>query len=110
MEAIPVELDFVQPGGALRCFFHQFGQLRLDPGRQRLAPNSVPWTVNRSSSSHQQPIRYEGKARSDRRERTCLKSGRACEQYKNVFPVQEAGMFFGFPADARWNTDGQVVE
>src|SRR5215470_15380638 len=31
---IPIELDLVQPVGAVRCFFNELGELRLDPSRR----------------------------------------------------------------------------
>jgi hypothetical protein len=39
MHPIPIELDFVQPVGAVRCRFNELGKLRFDRGRWRSQSN-----------------------------------------------------------------------
>jgi hypothetical protein len=36
VHSVSIEFDLVQPVGAVRCFLHELGELRFDPGRWRL--------------------------------------------------------------------------
>ena len=41
MHPVPIELEFVEPVGAVRCLLNQLGKLRFDPGGRRSRSNRL---------------------------------------------------------------------